>query len=40
MHLQMTKHPSYKVVTLSELALEYDAINFAEALANFVILHN
>ncbi|ETW76279.1 hypothetical protein HETIRDRAFT_429792 [Heterobasidion irregulare TC 32-1] len=36
----MTKHPSRKAVTLSDLALEYGAIDFADALADFVILHN
>ncbi|ETW82651.1 hypothetical protein HETIRDRAFT_120858 [Heterobasidion irregulare TC 32-1] len=36
----MTKHPSCKAVMLLDLALEYGAIDFADALADFVILHN
>ena len=39
-HIKMTKHPSRKAVTLDALTLEYGAIDFADALADFVIHHN
>ncbi|KAI0043223.1 hypothetical protein FA95DRAFT_1498903 [Auriscalpium vulgare] len=40
MHIQMTKHPSRKAVSFDDLANEYGAEDFADALADFIVNHN
>jgi hypothetical protein len=36
-HLQMTKHPSWKRVTLDELEVDYGATSIRDALANYLV---
>ncbi|KAJ8468795.1 hypothetical protein ONZ45_g17114 [Pleurotus djamor] len=38
--LSMTKHPSVRAVPLTQLATEYGATHFREALARFILLQN
>ncbi|KAI0062769.1 hypothetical protein BV25DRAFT_1870210 [Artomyces pyxidatus] len=40
MHLQMTKNPTLKAVSFTTLADDYGAVDFSDALADFVTHHN
>ncbi|KAI0059312.1 hypothetical protein BV25DRAFT_1908757 [Artomyces pyxidatus] len=40
MHIKMTKHPSEKAVSIARLISDYGAVDFSDALADFIVSFN